>query len=379
VTARGPLVWLAGGGTVGHLAPGLALAPALERLGARVAFVTPGEAHEADWFPPDGPARLALAAPRRPRGAGQALLFGPRLGAAVAAGVRRIHLDRPGVVLALGGWPCVPAALAALAAGVPLALLAVDAVAGVVVRTLAPLAARVYLADPAARTGLRARAGRVLVTGPVLRDELFEAGRDPAALGLAEGRLTLFVVGGSLGARNLNVALAQGLAEAARRETGLAERIQVLHSTGNQSEGIARLYAEAGLAAEVVPFVRAVGTAYRTADLVVSRAGAMTCAELAALGVPAVLVPYPHHADRQQFKNARPLVERGGALLLEEAALTPEAVRREVLGLLEDAPRRAAMAERMRVASVPAGSAIAADLLALAGRAAEAAPGGRST
>jgi UDP-N-acetylglucosamine--N-acetylmuramyl-(pentapeptide) pyrophosphoryl-undecaprenol N-acetylglucosamine transferase len=358
-----PTVWLAGGGTVGHLAPAFAVARVLGARGARGAFVTPGEAREAAWFPAGSPPRSTLAAPRRPRGLGEALLFGPRLLASVGQGIRRLHRERPEAVLALGGWPCVPASLAALAAGVPLTLLASDATPGLVVRALAPFARRCYLAQAEATRAL-GRA-RTRVTGPVLRAELLEARRDPERLGLERDRLTLFVVGGSLGALGLNRAVAAGLSAAVEAEPALSERLQVLHAVGQAGEGVAEAYARVGLVARVVPFVTDVGTAYRSADLVVSRAGALTCAELEALGVPAVLVPYPHHADRQQFRNAEPLARRGAALLVEEAQLTPEVVRTSVVGLLLDPARRAQMAQAMAREVPDAAGTIAADLLGL--------------
>ncbi len=355
-----PLVWLAGGGSVGHLAPGFAVARSLAALGGRAVFLTPGEPQERDWFPPDSPPVTTLAAPRRPQNLSQALAFLPRLLASVGRGVRRLHAERPRAVLALGGWPCVPAALAALVSGVPLMLLASDATPGIVVRVLAPLARRCYLAQAGAARGLKR--ARVLVTGPVVRAEVAQARRDPVRLGLREDRLTLFAVGGSLGARGLNVALSDGLAQCVTAEPALRERIQVLHCVGQGGAGVEATYARVGLAARVLPFLSDMGTAYRTADLVVSRAGALTCAELEATGAPAVLVPYPHHADRQQFKNAEPLVARGAALLVEEATLTPEVVRATLVGLLLDAPRRATMATAMARGWSDAAGIIARDL-----------------
>lgn len=355
--------WLAGGGTVGHLAPGFAIASALAARGQGALFVTPGEAREAGWFPPGSPPVAHLPAPRRPRSLGDALRFVPRMAAAVGRGVRRLHRERPAAVLALGGWPCVPAALAALASGTPLALLASDLVPGVVVRALAPLARRTYVAHAEAAGRLRSR--RVRVTGPVLRPGLRAAVRDPVRLGLDGGRLTLLVVGGSLGARALNEAMVQGVAAAVAAEPGLRDRLQVLHSVGGAGEGVEAGWQAAGVRARVVSFIQDMGTAYRSADLVVSRAGAITCAELEALGVPAVLVPYPHHEDRQQHLNAQRLAARGGALVLEEHALTPQAVREQVLGLLLDPARRAAMAQALQQEAVDAAGHIADDLLAL--------------
>lgn len=370
MTARPPLVVFAGGGTVGHLAPAFALATALERRGARTRFVTPGEAVEAEWFPPGAPPPLALAAPRRPRTLADALRFPGRLLGALGRALRLLQRLRPRAVVGLGGWPCVPASAAALLTGVPLALITSDASPGIVVRVLAPFARRVYAAQEAARRRLArgrppAARPRYRTTGPLVRPEVVEARRDPALLGLVEGRRTLFVVGGSRGAEGLNRALAEGLRQAAAADPTLAARLQVLHSVGLAGAGIGEVYRAAGLSARVVPFLREIGTAYRSADLVVSRAGALTCAELEATGAPAVLVPYPHHADRQQFENAEPLARRGGAAVLEEQALSPAAVREVVLRLLFDAPRLAEMSRRMAVGRRDATGEVAEDLLGL--------------
>jgi UDP-N-acetylglucosamine--N-acetylmuramyl-(pentapeptide) pyrophosphoryl-undecaprenol N-acetylglucosamine transferase len=139
----------------------------------------------------------------------------------------------------------------------------------------------------------------------------------------------------------------------------------VLHSVGRSGEGVREAYAAAGIPHHVTPFLRRVGDAYALADLVVARAGAMTCAELEATGTPAVLVPYPHHADRQQYENARPLVERGGAHLLDEKDLDADAVRDVIVALLEDDGRRHGMGRAMRAGRQDGAAQITDDLIRL--------------
>jgi UDP-N-acetylglucosamine--N-acetylmuramyl-(pentapeptide) pyrophosphoryl-undecaprenol N-acetylglucosamine transferase len=303
---------------------------------------------------------MTLAAPRRPRGLYEAALFPARMVAAVAGARRRLRRERVAGVVALGGWPCVPAAAAAILGRIPLAFLASDAVPGLVVRLLAPFARRVYVATPEGRTALGGRSCAV-VTGPLVRSEVARGRRDPARFGLDPDRRTLFVTGGSLGAKGLNERVLRGLAEAARKDPGLPGRVQVIHSVGGSGAGIEEAYAKAGFRAHVTPFLRDMGTAYRTADLVLARSGAMTCAELEATGRPAVLVPYPHHADRQQYRNAAPLVARGAAAVVEEGDLSPERFERDVLGLLADEPRLRAMGERMGAGFRDASGQIAED------------------
>lgn len=370
MSAEVPRILFAGGGTVGHLAPGFALAEALAARGAQALFATPGEPIEATWFPEGLPAPHAVPTPRRPRGPRALALFLPRLARAVFAAVALLRRERPAVVVGLGGWPCVPGSLAALLTGTPLALITSDAKPGLVVRLLAPLARRVYAAQAAAARALSRRVlpsprPRVRVTGVIVRPQVVEARREPQALGLSPALPTLFVVGGSLGAQGLNAAVVAGLSAAVRADPALCARMQVLHSTGPRGEGVAGAYADLGLRHVVVPYVRAVGNAYKSAALVLSRAGALTCAELEATGAPAVLVPYPHHKDRQQFENARPLEARGAALVIEEQALTPEAIAGRVLPLLWDEPRRAGMSARMASNFRYVAPEVAADLLSL--------------
>lgn len=344
------LVLLSGGGTVGHLAPGFALRHALARRGVSALFATPGEPREKAWFPGDDPAPIHVPAPRLPRAAAAAPDFAVRLGVAVArahAVLRRYH---PSAVVALGGWPCAPLALAALSARVPLALLAADAVPGLVVRRLARFAGRTYVATDEAREALPG-AKKVVVVGRAVRPEILEGQRDPHRFGLADGRATLFVMGGSLGATAVNAAVRKGLRAAVDRRPDVAARVQVIHSTGPaeaEREEAEADYRALAIPSFVTPFLEDVGNAFATADLVLSRAGASTVAEVEATGRPAVFVPYPYHEDRQQYRNAAPLVERGSAAVVEESALAPDVFAHEVLGRLLAPASLARMADAAR-------------------------------
>ncbi len=354
-------VLFVGGGTVGHLAPGFAVADALRRIGATAAFATPGTASEAAWFPP-GETRYRSAAPRLVRRPVPLALFAPRLVGAVVAATRLLARVRPRAVVALGGWPCVPLALAAWLRRVPLDLLASDERPGAAVRLLAPLARRVYLARAEARAALPARV-HTTVVGPILRGRIGHGLCDPSRFGLVPGRLTLLVTGGSLGARALNVALSEGVLLAARADPSLGARIQVLHQVGGSGEGVEAAYRAARVPHRVVPFVADMDVAYATADLVVCRGGALTVQELEATRVPAVLVPYPHHADRQQYENARRLVAPGAAVLLDEKDLSPERVARDVVPLLLDHARRREMSARAPRSPRGGAGRVAADLV----------------
>ena len=356
-------ILLSGGGTAGHLAPGFALRDALAVRGVSSRFVTPGEARERAWFPVGESEPLHVKAPRLPSRALPAAMFPLQMSGSIVAALAVLRRERPAAVVALGGWPCAPTALAAIVAGIPLALVAVDALPGVVVRRLSPWAGRVYLASDAARAHL-ARPEVARVVGPLVRVGAITGVRDPVRFGLDRGRRTLFVVGGSLGARGLNRAAVEGLRAAFASEPGLAARLQVIHSTGpGEQEEVRRAYAAMGLPASVSPYVQEMGDALASADLVLCRGGASTLAEVDALSRPAVVVPYPHHADRQQWRNAEPLLARGGAVLVEEAALTPSVFRAEVVARLLDPSALAAMsaAGTRHEPGRPDGAALAAE------------------
>lgn len=333
VARANPLtVLFSGGGTAGHLAPGFALAHALAEQGVRSVFATPGEAVEASWFAGQVLPRRVRAV-RLPRTVPQALGFAGALGTGVNDALKLLRRERVDGVVALGGWPCAPAALAARLCGLPLAFVVSDAVAGAVVRRLGWMAGRIYVAQAAAAQGL-GTAPRVRVTGTLLRPGVLQGRRDAASFGLDPKRRTLLVIGGSLGARGLNERMLGGLEAAVAQDPDLCERMQVLQAAGEQAAQIAEAYAALGLRHHVAPYLVRMADAYALADLVVARAGANTCAEIHAMARPAVFVPYPHHADRQQFKNAAPLAQCGGAELVPEEELTPERVRGSVLDLL---------------------------------------------
>ena len=358
-------ILFAGGGTVGHLAPGFALAEALQARGQLVRFATPGEAHERDWFAPRE-APLTIPAARLPRGMRTGLGFGPKLLQGVSVALAHLRRERILGVVALGGWPCVPAALAAAISKRPLAFISVDAVPGLVVRRLAGLAGRMYVTDERAAGALGSHAG-VVHTGPLLRAGLRGRDSDPAHFGLQADRPTLLITGGSLGARWLTERFLAGLEAACAADAGLAGRIQVLHAVGRYGAGVADRYEALGVLHHVTPFLQDMGRAYAVADLLLGRAGANTCLELRHVGMPAVLVPYPHHADRQQFHNAEPLVAAGGARIIEEAALDAGTVREGVLELLQSPAALADMRSALDPDSADSVGQTAADLIRFMG------------
>lgn len=333
-------VVLAGGGTAGHVEPALALADALRRRDPATVVTVLGTATglEARLVPARGYAFAEIPRVPLPRRPTPDLLRVPgRLVSAVRR--TRAHLDRVGadLVVGFGGYVALPAYLAARRRGTPFVVHEANARAGLANRVGARLTPHVVAA--VAGSGLSG----AVVLGIPLRAAV--AGLDRAAaragaremFGLGAGPV-LLVTGGSQGARNINSAVTGAAPEFA------AAGIQVLHIAGPKQADAVReaLAPSARPTHQVLPYVDRMELAYAAADLAVCRAGAMSCAELAAVGLPAVYVPLPI-GNGEQALNAAPLVRAGGGLLVDDADFDPAYIRATVLPLLADPVRLAAM------------------------------------
>jgi UDP-N-acetylglucosamine--N-acetylmuramyl-(pentapeptide) pyrophosphoryl-undecaprenol N-acetylglucosamine transferase len=357
-----PVIVLAGGGTGGHVFPAVAVAEALQQLAdVDVVFCGTERGIEARVVPARG-WRLEMLHVQPIKGGGARQAVRAALVAARATG-RSIHLVRslrPRAVLSVGGYAAGPVALAASLLGVPVAVLEPNRVAGLANRLLAPFAKRAYVGW--AETGASFRASARRTSGVPLR-----SGFGPRAY-VPRGTSRVLVLGGSQGAAALN----ERLPAAAARLEGVAG-LEILHQSGRERDGAVReAYARQGLgAATVVPFIDDVARAIADADVVVARAGAVTLAEITAVGRAAVLVPFPHAADDHQAHNAEALARVGAAVCLRQEAASPERLAREIERLLRNDSARTAMAAASRARGRPsAAHDVATDLLALAGIAA---------
>lgn len=332
----GPSVVVAGGGTAGHIEPAMALADALRTLDPDSIVTALGTEKGLDrtLIPPRGyPLELIPAVPL-PRKVNSALLQTPgRLNDATkAAGdvLARVHAD---VVVGFGGYVALPAYLAARRVRVPIVVHEANARPGVANRLAARLTRHVYTASPVVHLPHAVPIGiplRAAISG-LDRDAVRPRAR--TAFGLRPDVPTLLVTGGSQGAQSLNRA-ASGAAAQLR-----AAGAQVLHIVGGKNT----IVVPAGEPPyAVVPFVEQMHLAYAAADFVLCRCGAMTCAELAAVGLPAAYVPYPHGNGEQRY-NARPIVAAGGGLLVDDDALSAQWVTDHVLPILTDPVRLIAM------------------------------------
>ena len=317
-------VLIAAGGTGGHLFPGIAIArKVLERSGDDVLFVGTEQGIEARVLPREGlTVRFIPVGKLKGMGlAARARTFAT-LPAAVWRSAALLRRERPHVVVGVGGYASGPVAFAAWLLGIPLVIVEPNSHAGLANRVLGRFAKRIFVCFPGRdRQGFFPLAKKVL-TGPLVRSGIDQGQGDRVLKeqGLATGRFTVLVMGGSGGAHAINAAM-----QAAAQDLSGVQGIQVLHQTGEKDRlDVAAGYRAAGVQAAVVPFITDMAGAYAAADLVICRAGATTVAELAVCGKQAVLIPYPYAADNHQEHNARSLAERGGAEVIVQKDLTPQ-------------------------------------------------------
>ena len=339
-----PLFVIAGGGTAGHVMPGLAVAEAIVEAGhpkERVHFIGARRGMEATMVPAAGYS-VSLFDVR-----GIARSLSPSNLPAfynLMAGIRRadrlFRRIEPSVVVSVGGYASVPAVMAAKVQRIPVLVVSYDVVPGRASR----LAARLATASAVAFES--SPLPRKVVTGVPLRPAILgvdrERDRGPARdeLGLPADRFTVVIVGGSLGSGALNT-VARKLVEARRDDAGLA--IHHVYGARNEDEAWERLDLPGGLVYHPVPFEDRMDLAYAAADLVVGRAGATTVAELAALGVPSILVPWPLAAEDHQTANAQALERAGGALLVPEPDFNADRLAGEIDRLRADPDALAAL------------------------------------
>ncbi len=346
-------VLIAGGGTGGHVFPALALGAALAERGLTVEFAGSPHGLEARLVPAAG-RTLRLIPGRQVRGGG---LRGAVTGAAalargVGSALALLGQVRPGLVAGVGGYASVASVLAARLRRVPVVLLEQNAIAGAANRSLGRFAERICVGF--AEAAAYFPPGRAVHTGNPIRPEVLAA--PPAA---PRARLGLLIFGGSQGAHHLNEAAVAALEALGPR----ARSLRIRHQTGTADEGaVTAGYARLGLDARVETFVDDMGGAYRDADVVVARAGAMSCAEITAMGLPSILVPYPWAADDHQRRNAEILVEAGAAHMILDRELDGARLAAALGPLLDDAAGRAAMGARARALGRPDAAARVAEV-----------------
>ena len=336
---------IAGGGTAGHVHPALAVAEALVAAGHdrdSIMFVGATTGMEAQLVPDAGFRLVPLAVtnfPRRP--SVQLLTSTVRLVAAAVRSVRLLRELRPGVLVSVGGFASVAPVIAAKLTGVPVVAIAYDAVPGLATRLTARVAAATAVAFPTCRLPRSEITGAPISASVANVDRTTDRATARAKLGVPLDRFLLLVVGGSLGSGRLNE-LVDAFVAANRDREDLAVR----HLVGARNDDGSRhpLDGGGGILYQVIGFDTAMGIAYAAADLALTRAGATVTAELAAVGLPAIVVPWPAATNDHQTANGRALAATGGAVLIAESELTPTRLATEVERLRSNPDARAAMA-----------------------------------
>ncbi len=358
-------VLIAGGGTGGHLFPGIAIAEEVIAQGGEVLFVGTERGLEKRVVPAAGYALELLSVSGLKRmSAGKTLLGLARVPLALWQAGRLLRRFRPDAVVGVGGYASGPMGLCAALLGYTVAIQEQNSVPGFTNRILARVARRIFLGFPQAAA--RFPAHKCVVSGnPVRRAFREAAARAHPVASAADPGGRLLVVGGSQGARAINELVAQAVALLAR--AGRAP--VVLHQTGaNDLDATRARYQAGGVGTgpgdrvEVRAFIDDMASAYASVDLVIARAGALTLAELAMMGRPALLIPLPTAADDHQSRNAAAFVEAGAAQVMAQGSATAQALADAVGRLLADPAARARMSAAMRGLARPdaAGEIVAA-------------------
>ena len=342
-------VLIMAGGTGGHVFPALALARLLRANARPVIWLGTRRGLEARVVPAEGfPVEWLSAAGLRGKGFVSLLKAPYMLVRSLWEALRIVRRHRPVVVVGFGGFVTGPGGLAAWLCRRPLLIHEQNAVAGSTNRALAPLAREVLTAFPTAFPGYP----RARMIGNPVRAEIASLPAPVVRFSDRQGAIRLLVVGGSLGALKLNQVVPQALAQ--MRAEGAAPEFTVRHQTGEKHLDATRAaYAVARSDGEITAFIGDMAQALGWADLVICRAGALTIAELAAAGVGAVLVPYPHAVDDHQTVNAQFLVRAGAARCVADSSLTPGLLAGLLRELCAGRASLLQMAEAARAVAMP--------------------------
>ncbi len=318
-------VLIMAGGTGGHVFPGLAIAKRLRDQGVVVNWLGTQKGLEAKCVPEAGiPIHFIHISGFRGKGLKDKLFVPWRIGVALRQSMRIIRQFQPDVVIGMGGFVSGPGGIASWLLGKKLVIHEQNAKPGSTNKWLAKIANQVLEAFP----GTFIKRRNVQTVGNPVRDEIAHLPAPQERFNHSDPVKRLLVLGGSLGAQAINELLPQALAQ-------LPEKVRpmVLHQTGEKHLASAlQAYQRARVTADIVPFIVEMDKAYAWADVVLCRAGALTIAELCAVGLGAILVPFPHAIDDHQTANAHFMVKEQAALLEQQAVLTET----KLAGLLEE-------------------------------------------
>ena len=345
---------MAGGGTGGHVIPGLAVGRELRRRGHQVFFMGTDRGLEARLVPPEGfPLELIRIGGLKRVGLRQVFSTLTQLPRSTARAAAFLRARRVNAVFSMGGYASGPPVAAALLRRLPLVVMEPNAIPGFTNRRAGRFVARALISFP--ETAAYFPKGVTELTGVPVREEFFHLPPKPRS-----AELTVLITGGSQGSRKLNQATRASWP--LFRQAGLPVRL--IHQAGRtECEELQAAFAGAGLAGEVVPFLNDMPAAFAQADLIVCRSGAGAVAELAAAGKPSILVPFPFAADQHQLRNAEALVRGEAAILIRDQELTGEKLFQALMALASEPARLEQMGENARRFAHPGAAGRAADIL----------------
>ena len=331
------------GGTGGHVFPGLAVAHRLQADDWQVHWLGTPDRMEAELVPAHGfPIEFINIRGLRNHGLVRKLLAPFQIIKAILQALVILRRIKPDVVLGMGGYAAGPGGVAAKLLGIPLVLHEQNAAAGLTNRLLAKIASRILMGFE----GAFPLTERSRVVGNPVRDEFLQLAQQPLKHYQAGAVLKILIVGGSLGARALNQVVPNALAK--------LNKVEIRHQSGKgNASQVTDLYHSLGVTTVTVSeFISDMSVAYDWADLLICRAGALTVAEVAAAGIPAVFVPLPHAVDDHQTRNAESLTSRGAAVLMPQKEMTADKLAALIAQWQSDPRQLQKMAQLSRAAAI---------------------------
>ena len=348
-------IMLAGGGTGGHVIPAIAIAEEVIRRGGEVRFVGTSDRIEARLVPEAGFGIDFIKVKPLAGGGMLKLISGlSYVPSAIIAAMQPVRSFAPDAVIGVGGYVAGPVVLAARLMGIPTAVLEQNATVGLANKIVSKLIRRAFVTYKSTVTAFPA--GRVVISGNPVRQQIIDTAKKPKPK--AEGDLVnILVMGGSQGALTIDDRV-----PAACEMAKLGGQIKVLHQCGKGRENqVEAAYSRGGVEAKAVDFITDTAAKFLNADLVVARAGATTVSELTVMGLPAVFLPYPHHKDKQQEKNAKPMADIGAAIIIDEKTTGPRELSEAISKFVMDEEYRSAASKASRSLGHPDAAKIVVD------------------
>ncbi|CAA6816328.1 MAG: UDP-N-acetylglucosamine--N-acetylmuramyl-(pentapeptide) pyrophosphoryl-undecaprenol N-acetylglucosamine transferase (EC [uncultured Thiotrichaceae bacterium] len=350
-------VMITAGGTGGHVYPGLAVARALMDKNIPVVWMGTHKGLEARIVPEAGIEMAWLEVSGiRGKGVGALLMSPFRLIKAMSQSYKILKKHRPAALLGMGGFVAGPGGLMASLMGIPVLIHEQNAVAGTTNKLLSRFATEIFEGFPGTFHAKR----EAIPTGNPVRTDIANIASPEERIKGHDGIFKVLVIGGSLGAKILNETVPRALCQLPKEA-----HIQVVHQAGETTLELAqKTYEAAGVEAHIVPFVEDMAGAYAWADIIICRSGALTVAEVAATGLAAIMVPYPHAIDDHQTENARYLADAGAAVVIPQDKLTYDVLAEVLEGLMRAPEELVAMSVRSRTLAKPEATAEVASIVA---------------